>query len=264
MNNFIYHLLICWLVIAGFMLLLWAIQIKTGNAAIADVGWAYGIAFGILYFSFIGDGNNQRIIITAAMGIIWGLRLGTYLLINRVVNAQEDSRYKNFRKSAEKNILIYFFLFFQAQAFVAVLFVIPIVIVFYNHQPLNYFDISALFIWLFSMGGECVADKQLSSFKAKKSNIGKVCRNGLWRYSRHPNYFFEWIHWWSYVLLNISSNNLWISLTGPLLMLFFLVKVSGIPFAEQQALNSKGIEYEKYIKITNMFFPGPPKDKFNG
>ena len=114
MEIFIHHLFICWLIIAVFMLLLWAIQIKTGNAAIADVGWAYGIAFGILYFSFIGDGNKERIIITTAMGILWGLRLGTYLLINRVINAQEDSRYENFRKSAGNNVLGYFLLFFQA------------------------------------------------------------------------------------------------------------------------------------------------------
>ena len=260
MDHFIYHLFICWLIIAFLMVLLWAMQIKTGNAAIADVGWAYGIAFGILYFSFIGDGDKYRTILTAVMGIVWGLRLGTYLLINRVINAQEDSRYQNFRKSAGNNFLRYFFLFFQAQAVVAILFVIPIVIVFYNPNPLNSLDIAALFIWLLSMVGECVADKQLSSFKANKSNAGKVCRNGLWKYSRHPNYFFEWIHWWSYVLLNFGSNNLWVSLTGPLLMLFFLIKISGIPFAEQQALKSKGIEYENYIKTTNMFFPGPPKD----
>ena len=138
MDNFIYHLSICWLIIAVFMVLLWAMQIKTGNAAIADVGWAYGIAFGILYFSFIGDGDKDRIILTAVMGIVWGLRLGTYLLINRVINAQEDSRYQNFRKSAGNNVLRYFFLFFQAQAVVAILFVTPIVIVFYNPNPLNY------------------------------------------------------------------------------------------------------------------------------
>ena len=103
--------------LAFFMVFLWAIQIKTGNATIADVGWAYGIAFGILYFSFIGDGDKYRTILTAVMGIVWGLRLGTYLLINRVINAQEDSRYQNFRKSAGKNVLRYFFLFFQAILF---------------------------------------------------------------------------------------------------------------------------------------------------
>ena len=259
MENFIFHLFVCWLIIAVFMVMLWMIQIKTGNAAIADVGWAYGIAFGILYFAFIGDGDKERIILATTMGIVWGIRLGTYLLINRVINAQEDSRYKYFRKTAGKNAFQYFFFFFQAQAVVAILFVIPIAIVFYNPKALNIIDIGALCIWLLSMVGECVADKQLSTFKNKKTNTVKVCRNGLWRYSRHPNYFFEWIHWWSYVLLNFESNNLWISLTGPLLMLFFLIKVSGIPFSEQQALKSKGIEYENYIKTTNMFFPGPPK-----
>ena len=264
MENFFHHLFICWLIIAVFMVLLWAVQIKTNNAAIADVGWAYGIAFGILYFVFIGDGNKERITLTASMGIVWGLGLGTYLLFNRVINAKEDTRYENFRKSAEKNVLRYFFLFFQAQAVVAILFIIPIVIVYYNPNPLNYIDIFALLIWILSIVGEYVADKQLSSFKANKSNEGKVCRNGLWKFSRHPNYFFEWIHWWTYVLLNFGSNNLWVSLTGPLLMLFFLIKISGIPFAEQQALKSKGIEYENYIKTTNMFFPGPPKDITNG
>ena len=146
MENFFYHLFICWLIIAVFMVLLWAVQIKTNNAAIADVGWAYGIAFGIFYFAFIGDGNKERITLTASMGILWGLRLGTYLLFNRVINAKEDTRYKNFRTSAEKNVLRYFFLFFQAQAVVAILFVIPIVIVYYNPNPLNNLDIFALFI----------------------------------------------------------------------------------------------------------------------
>ena len=143
MDNSIHHLFICWLIIAVFMVLLWAVQIKTNNAAIADVGWAYGIAFGILYFAFIGDGNKERITLTASMGIVWGLRLGTYLLFNRVIRAKEDTRYKNFRKSAENNVLRYFFLFFQAQAVVAILFVIPIVIVFYNPNPLNYLDSAA-------------------------------------------------------------------------------------------------------------------------
>jgi len=235
------------------------VQLKTGNAAIADVGWAYGITCGVLYFSFIGEGNKERIILTAAMGVIWGLRLGTYLLFNRVINVPEDSRYQNFRNSAGKNVLRYFFLFFQAQAVVATLFVIPITIVFYNPKPLNFIDIAAVFIYLLSIFGESVADRQLSSFKSNKFNKGKVCRNGLWNYSRHPNYFFEWIHWWSYVLLNFGSHYFWISLTGPLLMLFFLIKISGIPFSEKQALKSKGVDYEDYMKTTNMFFPGAPR-----
>ena len=92
MDSFIFQLFICWFYIAIFMALLWAIQLKTGNAAIADVGWAYGIAFGVLYFSFIGDGNKERIVLTATLAVIWGLRLGTYLLVNRVINVKEDSR----------------------------------------------------------------------------------------------------------------------------------------------------------------------------
>ena len=97
---------------------------------------------------------------------------------------------KIFEKPQEENVKRYFFLFFQAQAFVAVLFVIPLAIVSYNSEPLGRMYALAILIWIISIGGEWTADKQLAKFRMDESNKGKVCRNGLWRYSRHPNLFF--------------------------------------------------------------------------
>ena len=108
------------------MVALWALQLKTGDAGIADVGWAYGIAGGILYFAFVGSGDGNRKILAACMGAGWGIRLGTYLLIDRIIKAkEEDGRYQNFRRAAGAKVGEYFFFFFQAQAAVAVLFIIP-------------------------------------------------------------------------------------------------------------------------------------------
>jgi steroid 5-alpha reductase family enzyme len=260
-TEILFHLINYWAVMAIFMLGLWAWQLKTGDAGIADVGWAYGIAAGVLYFSLVGDGDSGRKILAACMGIGWGLRLGTYLLIDRIIKAkEEDGRYQNFRKAAGENVKRYFFLFFQAQAFVAVLFVIPLAIVSYNSEPLGRMYALAILIWIISIGGEWTADKQLAKFRMDESNKGKVCRNGLWRYSRHPNYFFEWVHWWSYVVLGWGAGYGWITLAGPCVMMLFLLKISGIPFTEQQALKTKGEEYKKYLETTNMFFPWPPKD----
>ena len=261
MTIILFHLIDCWLVMAVFMFALWAVQLKTGDAGIADVGWAYGIAGGILFFSFAGNGNESRRILAAVMGAGWGIRLGTHLLIDRIFKAkEEDGRYQNFRRAAGKKVGQYFFFFFQAQAAVAVLFMVPISIVVYNSKPLGTMDGVAVLIWIFSIVGESTADKQLAKFRADKSNKRKVCKNGLWKYSRHPNYFFEWIHWWSYVILGWDTAYGWITLVGPCAMLIFLLKVSGIPFTEQQALKTKGGEYKRYLKTTNMFFPWTPKD----
>jgi steroid 5-alpha reductase family enzyme len=254
------HLINCWIVIAIFMIALWALQLKTGDAGIADVGWAYAIAAGILYFAFVGNGDEGRRMLAACMGAGWGIRLGTHLLIDRIIKAkEEDGRYQNFRRAAGKKVGEYFFFFFQSQAAVAVLFIVPMSIVVYNPRPLGAIDSFAVLIWIFSIGGEWTADNQLAKFRAEESNKGKVCRTGLWKYSRHPNYFFEWVHWWSYVVLGWGAGYGWITLVGPCIMLLFLIKISGIPFTEQQALKTKGEEYKKYLETTNMFFPWPPK-----
>ena len=118
-------------------------------------------------------------------------------------------------------------------------------------------------VWLLAVGGEVLADRQLAVWRANPAHRGRVCRAGLWRYSRHPNYFFEWLHWWSYPLLAWGSPEWQLTLLGPALMLYTLLKVTGIPYTEQQALASRGDDYRAYQHSTSAFIPWFPK-KENG
>ena len=114
--------------------------------------------------------------------------------------------------------------------------------------------------WLGSVGGEAMADRQLARFRADPGNRGKTCRAGLWRYSRHPNYFFEWLHWFAYVLLAVGSPIAWLAWSGPVVMYVFLRWISGIPWTEQQALRSRGEDYARYQRSTPMLIPWFPKE----
>ena len=124
-------------------------------------------------------------------------------------------------------------------------------------QSSNSFLALGICVWVISVTGETIADNQLANFRSMSQNQGKTCRNGLWRFSRHPNYFFEWLHWWSYVLLGQGSALTWL---GPPLMLLFLFRVTGIPYTEIQAVKSRGDDYRNYQKTTNVFFPWFPRD----
>jgi steroid 5-alpha reductase family enzyme len=110
-----------------------------------------------------------------------------------------------------------------------------------------------------AFAGESLADRQLSRFRQDPRNRGRVCRDGLWRYSRHPNYFFEWLHWWAYVALAAGSPLWWIAVAGVAMMLLFLTRVTGIPPTEAQALRSRGEAYREYQRTTSAFFPWPPR-----
>ena len=114
-------------------------------------------------------------------------------------------------------------------------------------------------IWILSVLGETAADRQLARFRADPANRGRTCRTGLWRYSRHPNYFFEWLHWFTYVALAVGSPLAWYSLSGPVIMLVFLRWVSGIPYTEAQALRTRGDDYRDYQARTSTLFPWPPR-----
>lgn len=120
-------------------------------------------------------------------------------------------------------------------------------------------SLAAVAVWVASVGGESLADHQLARWRHRPGNRGHACREGLWRYSRHPNYFFEWTHWFAYVLLSVGSERWWLSLAGPLLMGLSLRWVTGVPFAEAQALRSRGDDYRRYQRETRVFFPWFPR-----
>ena len=192
----------------------------------------------------------------------WSFRLGGYLLLDRAFAAREDGRYDSlvtsWGEAAERRI----FILFMAQAVFIVLFCVPLLPVAYSPNPLwSIWDGLALCVWLVSIGGESLADRQLARWRSDPLNKGRTCRAGLWRYSRHPNYFFEWVHWWAYVFLAIETPWGWLALLGPLLMFLFLFRFTGIPYTEAQALRSRGPDYADYQRTTSVFFPWIPRHK---
>lgn len=249
-----------WAFMALMMLILFGIQRRTKNAGIVDVGWSFGVGALAVFFAVMADGDPLRRIVLAILAGIWSFRLGYFLLIDRVIGRPEDGRYVMLRERwgdhADRNL----FLFFQVQAFWAVMFAVPFLAVVYNAaETPSWFDVVGVLIWIVAILGESVADMQLARFKRQPESRGKTCRSGLWGYSRHPNYFFEWIHWFAYVFLAIHSSGFWVALAGPVVMLFFLYKVTGIPYTEKQALKSRGEDYRRYQETTSAFIPWFPK-----
>ena len=132
--------------------------------------------------------------------------------------------------------------------------------VFNKAAGLAWHDYVGLGVWCVAVCGEGLADWQLARFRRRPDSKGRTCREGLWRYSRHPNYFFEWIHWFAYVFLALGSPYVWVALCGPVVMLLFLFKLTGIPYTEKRALASRGEDYRRYQQTTSAFFPWPPKE----
>jgi steroid 5-alpha reductase family enzyme len=187
--------------------------------------------------------------------------LAIYLLL-RILGHAEEGRYQTLRKqwgaAAERRL----FFFYQIQALAAVFFALPILIVAHNPvDRLTAWDFAGVLIWVISVTNTVLADRQLARFKQRPESRGKTCRDGWWRYSRHPNYFFEWLHWWSYVPLAIGASYWWVTLLAPAAMLHFLLNVTGIPPAEAQAVATRGDDYRDYKRTTSAFIPWFTKDE---
>jgi steroid 5-alpha reductase family enzyme len=256
----VWMLLAGWLVAAVTMAGLWLAQRSRGNAAIVDVGWTMATTLLGMAFALSVEGDSTRRLLVAGCAFLWGARLTGHLW-RRVRGEPEDGRYQAMRSrwgsATQRNL----FLFFQIQALWAVLFAAPILAAAANPRPFAALDVLGVAVWLVSVGGEAIADRQLAGFKADPRNSGRVCRTGLWRYSRHPNYFFEWLHWWAYAVFAIGSPLWWVAAAGVVTMLVFVTKVTGIPPTEAQALRSRGDAYREYQRTTSAFFPWAPKGK---
>ena len=244
--------------VALLMLLLWFVHLRMRNAAIVDVGWAAGLAVFALVYAVFGEGDAWRRAIIGGMVAVWGLRLAFYLLRTRVIGHEEDGRYQTLRRAWGAAAGVRFFVFFEAQALLAVVLSLPILLSVVNRRPaLSPFEYAAVILWVIALAGEATADHQLARFKANPAHRGRTCREGLWNYSRHPNYFFEWLVWVAYALFALGSPRGYLGLIAPALMLYFLFRVTGIPATEAQALESRGEDYRRYQETTSAFVPWP-------
>jgi steroid 5-alpha reductase family enzyme len=250
-------LLLIWLAAAVMMTFGWLWQRRHTNAGIVDVLWSAGLCASAVLNGIFGTGALAPRLLVALLGGIWGARLALHLWI-RVRGEPEDGRYRALREHWNGSQPKWFGLF-QFQALLIPLFSIPFAAAAANPNASVLWIAVALGFWNVSVLGESRADHQLARFRADPANRGKTCRAGLWRYSRHPNYFFEWVHWFSYVALAVTAPTFWYSLSGPVLMYVFLRFISGVPYTEAQALRTRGEDYRNYQRSTSVLIPWWPR-----
>ena len=248
------------LVVAGLMLVLWLIHFPLRNAAIVDAGWAGGLGILGVIYALMGGGFATRRYAIGAMAAVWGFRLALHLLTDRILGHPEEGRYQELRREWKTNIGLKFLLFFEFQVLLCVILSWPFYLAARNPaEGLSFLEYAAVALWAAAIAGESLADRQLAAFKRDPANRGKTCRAGLWNYSRHPNYFFEWLIWMAFALFALPSPYGWIGLLSPALILYFLLRVTGIPATEAQALRSRGEDYKRYQQTTSAFVPWFPK-----
>lgn len=245
---------------ALMMALLFLIQRRTGNAAIVDVGWSFGLGASAVVYAALAEGDPLRRVNLAIIGGGWGLRLAWHIFSDRVLAGHTDGRYEDLKQrwgsAFQRNLA----LFFQAQALLVVVLSLPFLLAASKPDPWpGPFDILATSLWLVGIVGESIADMQLKRFKSRPDAAGRTCREGLWRYSRHPNYFFEWIIWLGFGALALGAPSGWLAMIAPALMLLLILKVTGIPPTEARAIASRGDDYRRYQRETSPFIPWFPK-----
>jgi len=242
------------LMMAAFFLV-WLISVKMRNYGFLDVAWSLGVAVLAPLFALESPGLGARKWLLTAIAVAWSLRLGIYILL-RVLrhHPKEDARYQTLRKQWHGPGM--FLAFFELQAVVVTLFALPFLFIAFDPAPaFSPLAIAGAALALIALCGEALADLQMQRFKADPASEGKVCQAGLWYYSRHPNYFFESLIWWAFFLAALPSPHGWTTVICPLMMMYFLFKVTGIPLTEEYAVKSKGDLYRAYQRTTSPFIP---------
>jgi steroid 5-alpha reductase family enzyme len=234
---------------------------RIDNYGIVDVAWSYAFAALAAVYALLGPGWPIRRALIASMVTVWSLRLGTHLLV-RIARKHpvEDGRYAQLRRDWSGSLNAKMAGFFQLQALSVVVLGIPFLAACSNaSDSLSAVEWVGCALWAVAISGEALADAQLSSFKRQAAKAGGVCDGGLWRYSRHPNYFFEWLIWVSFFVFGLASPHGLLGVVSPACILFLLLRVTGIPATEEQSVRSKGAAYRSYQERTSPFVPLPPR-----
>jgi steroid 5-alpha reductase family enzyme len=234
-----------------------AAQIR-GRNDIADVAWGLGFILVAVVSLIAGGVYSTRGLLVSGLVLIWGLRLALHIH-SRNHGRGEDPRYRKWRDEWGKWFVLRSFLqVFMLQGML--LFMVALPIVFANtstYQPLGWLDLLGLAIWLYGFSFEAVGDWQLLKFIRNPDNRGKLMTSGLWRYTRHPNYFGEVTLWWGIWLMTLALPGGWLIIIGPLTITFLILKVSGIPMLEKPYEDRA--DFQEYKRRTSAFFPLPPK-----
>jgi steroid 5-alpha reductase family enzyme len=242
------------------MLLIWIISIIIKNVSIVDIFWGAGFVITNVFYFLNTDGSLPRKIILLVLVSLWGLRLSSYIAW-RNRGKGEDFRYREFRKKYGEKRYWWVSLFqtFILQGILMWLISAPLLGAQYygqNRVP-GVLDYAGILLWITGFIFEAGGDYQLATFKSKPANKGKVLSSGLWRYTRHPNYFGDSAVWWGYGLICIGAGS-YLPVAGSLLMTSLIIKVSGVALLEKD-LKDRKPEYREYIEKTSAFIPWFPK-----
>jgi len=245
--------------LATIFALVWWISVRIGNYGYLDAIWSLSTAIVAPLYALLGNGDPTRRCAFAAVGAAWSLRLGVYILI-RVTrhHPQEDARYRTLRQKWPTPAR--FLLFFELQALIAIVFSTPFLLASIEPSPrMAPLEIFGLILAVLATAGESLADWQAQRFKHRTHDKNAVNDVGLWRYSRHPNYFFESLVWWGFFIAALPFPHGWVTFVCPLLMLYLLLNVTGIPLTEKHSLQSRGETYRQYQRRTSRFIPWFPR-----
>jgi steroid 5-alpha reductase family enzyme len=241
---------------AGFL-----VARRLDNYGVVDVVWSY--AFGavvLLVAAVLGSWTGTGALILLLV-VLWSLRLGTHLFLRvKAEHPLEDRRYEDLRRKWKDGFGRRMFFFFQAQAASVLVLSLPFLLILRDPRGIDFWAIAGVIIWAIGLTGEAVADRQLHLFKkSRNKDKPSVCQVGLWRYSRHPNYFFEWLIWVGFAVIAAGSSWGCFGILSPAIIYYLLVYATGIPPSEASSLRSKGEGYRRYQQTTNAFFPWPPR-----
>lgn len=244
----------------------WLVQRRTGQGGWADAFWSLGLgAAGVMVALFPLDGHppSARQGLVAALIGLWGLRLGLHIAA-RAAREPEDARYASLRQEWGPRFQTRMFGFLMLQAGAAAILALSVLAAARNPTPgLTAQDGLACLIFVTALAGAGLADRQLAAFKADPANRGKICDTGLWSWSRHPNYFFEWLGWCAWPVFAIDFGGAWpwgwLALTGPAYIYWLLTRVSGVPLLEAHMRRSRPEAFAAYAARTSVFFPQPPR-----
>ena len=243
------------LVILGFCVVSWLFSVIRKDVSFVDSLWSLFFVIAAAALAIGEQPLSVRGTLVLALVVIWSLRLSIYITA-RNWGKPEDYRYQSIRANNEPGFAFKsLYIVFGLQGVLAWLVAMPLLPAITSDVALNGIDLIAALLWLVGFVFEAGGDYQLARFKARDDSKGQVLDTGLWRYTRHPNYFGDFCIWWSFFLFAVASGGWW-SIASPLLMSVLLLKVSGVAMLEK-TISDRRPEYAEYIRRTNAFFPGP-------
>ena len=263
--DFIHVYGIAALVILAYMAIIWGVSLWLKNASIVDIFWGAGfVVTNWLYFALTPGGAPTRKLLILALVTIWGLRLSLHILV-RNWGKPEDFRYRKWRE--EHGARWWWFSFFQVfllQGFLLWFISAPLLAAQISTTPvgLTILDFIGLLVWAIGFFFEAAGDWQLMRFKADPANRGKLLTTGVWRTTRHPNYFGDAAQWWGYFLIAVAAGG-FLTLLSPIVMTLFLVRVSGVALLEKTLVHTKP-GYREYVENTSAFVPWFPRSPKGG